>query len=83
MLTDDPGDLDRVADIKRTFPGLNIRFAVSLRRDIAQFLGPPQDGGTGSHDRKSDENVSDILGELVSESQLEAQEDAARRPRRK
>ena len=38
ILTDDPGDLDRVADIKRTFPGLNIRFAVSLRRDIAQFL---------------------------------------------
>jgi hypothetical protein len=31
ILTDDPGDLDRVADIKRTFPGLNIRFAVSLR----------------------------------------------------
>ncbi len=39
ILTDDPGDLDRVADIKRTFPGLNIRFAISLRRDIAQFLG--------------------------------------------
>ncbi|MDH5642393.1 MAG: GAF domain-containing protein, partial [Nitrospira sp.] len=39
ILTDDPGNLDRVQDIKRTFPGLNIRFAVSLRRDIAQFLG--------------------------------------------
>ncbi|MFO0708169.1 MAG: GAF domain-containing protein, partial [Nitrospira sp.] len=38
ILTDDPGDLDRVQDIKRTFPGLNIRFAVSLRRDISQFL---------------------------------------------
>lgn len=75
ILTDDPGDLDRVQDIKRTFPGLNIRFAVSLRRDIAQFLGvstaPPDTTN------KLNENVSDILGELVTEAQLEASEDAA------
>jgi type II secretory ATPase GspE/PulE/Tfp pilus assembly ATPase PilB-like protein len=77
ILTDDPGDLDRVADIKRTFPGLNIRFAVSLRRDIAQFLGSTTglaDGGIG---RKLDENVSDILGELVNEAQEAAAEDNA------
>ena len=76
ILTDDPGDLDRVQDIKRTFPGLNIRFAVSLRRDIAQFLtsvtGPSDGGG-----RKLDENVSDILGELVTEAQAEAMEESA------
>ena len=78
ILTDDPGDLDRVADIKRTFPGLNIRFAISLRRDIAQFLSSATgqgQGDTGST-RKLDENVSDILGELVNESQEEAKEDA-------
>ncbi|MBM4126265.1 MAG: GspE/PulE family protein [Nitrospira sp.] len=76
ILTDDPGNLDRVQDIKRTFPGLNIRFAVSLRRDIAQFLG----SSTGQSDtgtRKLDENVSDILGELVTEAQAEAMEDAS------
>jgi type II secretory ATPase GspE/PulE/Tfp pilus assembly ATPase PilB-like protein len=76
ILTDDPGDLDRVADIKRTFPGLNIRFAVSLRRDIVQFLN----SATGQADaggRKLDENVSDILGELTSEAQAEALEDAS------
>lgn len=76
ILTDDPGDLDRVQDIKRTFPGLNIRFAVSLRRDIAQFLG----AATGQSDtggRKLDENVSDILGELVTEAQAEAMEEAS------
>ena len=76
ILTDDPGDLDRVQDIKRTFPGLNIRFAVSLRRDIAQFLG----SATGQSDtggRKLDENVSDILGELVTEAQAEALEDSS------
>jgi type II secretory ATPase GspE/PulE/Tfp pilus assembly ATPase PilB-like protein len=78
ILTDDPGDLDRVADIKRTFPGLNIRFAISLRRDIAQFLGSATGQGqsdTGST-RKLDENVSDILGELVNEAQEAASEDA-------
>ena len=78
ILTDDPGDLDRVQDIKRTFPGLNIRFAVSLRRDIAQFLasaiGQNDAGGGG---RKLDENVTDILGELVTEAQAEAMEDAS------
>jgi type II secretory ATPase GspE/PulE/Tfp pilus assembly ATPase PilB-like protein len=78
ILTDDPGDLDRVADIKRTFPGLNIRFAISLRRDMAQFLSSTTGQGQGDtgNTRKLDENVSDILGELVSESQEEAAEDA-------
>ena len=76
ILTDDPGDLDRVADIKRTFPGLNIRFAISLRRDIAQFLSAATGQGDSAISRKLDENVSDILGELVSESQEEAAEDA-------
>jgi type II secretory ATPase GspE/PulE/Tfp pilus assembly ATPase PilB-like protein len=75
VLTDDPGDLDRVQDIKRTFPGLNIRFAVSLRKDIAQFLASST--GQPEATAKLNENVSDILGELVNESQLEAQEEAS------
>ncbi len=75
ILTDDPGDLDRVADIKRTFPGLNIRFAVSLRRDIAQFLSSSTSQGDAGG-RKLDENVSDILGELVTEAQAEAMEES-------
>lgn len=77
ILTDDPGDLDRVADIKRTFPGLNIRFAISLRRDITQFLGSATGQGMGDtgSTRKLDENVSDILGELVNETQETAAED--------
>jgi type II secretory ATPase GspE/PulE/Tfp pilus assembly ATPase PilB-like protein len=76
ILTDDPGNLDRVQDIKRTFPGLNIRFAVSLRRDIVQFLNAATGQGDTSG-RKLDENVSDILGELVTEAQAEAAEDAS------
>ena len=77
ILTDDPGDLDRVQDIKRTFPGLNIRFAVSLRRDIAQFLASATGQSDAGGGRKLDENVSDILGELVTEAQAEAMEEAA------
>ena len=78
ILTDDPSDLDRVADIKRTFPGLNIRFAISLRRDIAQFLGSAtgQGDSSSSNNRKLDENVSDILGELVNEAQEAMAEDS-------
>lgn len=76
ILTDDPGNLDRVQDIKRTFPGLNIRFAVSLRRDIAQFLNSAT-GASDTGGRKLDENVSDILGELVTEAQSEAMEESA------
>jgi type II secretory ATPase GspE/PulE/Tfp pilus assembly ATPase PilB-like protein len=75
ILTDDPGDLDRVADIKRTFPGLNIRFAVSLRRDISQFLQSATGGGDGGGGRKLDENISDILGELVTDAQEETMEE--------
>jgi type II secretory ATPase GspE/PulE/Tfp pilus assembly ATPase PilB-like protein len=80
ILTDDPSDLDRVADIKRTFPGLNIRFAISLRRDIAQFLGSATgqgDSSSNNNSRKLDENVSDILGELVNEAQEAASADDA------
>ena len=77
ILTDDPGNLDRVQDIKRTFPGLNIRFAVSLRRDIAQFLATATGQSDAGGGRKLDENVSDILGELVTEAQAEAMEESA------
>ena len=77
VLTDDPGDLDRVQDIKRTFPGLTIRFAVSLRRDIAQFLTSATGQSDAGSGRKLDENVSDILGELVTEAQAEAMEDSS------
>lgn len=75
ILIDDPNDLDRAQDIQRMFPGQTIRFAVSLKRDIAQFFrvatgqvdpGLPADGGS----------ISDILGELVNEAQQEQQEDA-------
>ena len=38
VLIDDPNDLDKIQDIKRSFPGQSIKFSVCLRRDIGQFI---------------------------------------------
>src|SRR5207249_2149507 len=66
-------------DIKRTFPGMNIRFAVGLRRDIAQFLlaATGQVEALDSKDTLADTqgSISDILGELVTEAEQEQQEE--------
>lgn len=77
ILIDDPNDLDRVQDIQRMFPGQSIRFAVGLRRDIAQFLraatgqSDPAPAGAGL----DSSSITDILGELVNEAQQEQQEE--------
>ena len=73
VLIDDPNDLDKVQDIKRSFPGQTIRFAVGLRRDILQLL---RIATGGQADPTAKGSVSDILGELISETQLEQQEEA-------
>jgi type II secretory ATPase GspE/PulE/Tfp pilus assembly ATPase PilB-like protein len=82
ILIDDPGDLDKSQDIKRTFPGMSIRFAVGLRRDIAQFLLAATGQMESSDTRNSTadtqgSSISDILGELVTEAEQEQQEEAA------
>jgi len=64
IMLDNPGDLDKIQDIKRTFPGQTLRFAVGLRRDIVQLLKV----ATGDTEIQIKGNISDILGELVSES---------------
>ena len=46
VLTSDPHDLDKGWDVRRTFPGMTIRYAVSLRRDIEQFLHLARGQGT-------------------------------------
>ena len=66
VLIDDPHDLDKYLDIRRAFPGLTIRFAVGLRRDIAQFL-------LAATDRAEDWSMSEILDELVKEARREEQ----------
>jgi len=76
VVIDDPHDLDKGQDVRRAFPGLTLRFAVGLRRDILQFL----QGAMGEQDAASygrAESVSDILGDLVTEAQQEQQEQQA------
>jgi type II secretory ATPase GspE/PulE/Tfp pilus assembly ATPase PilB-like protein len=64
VLTSDPHDLDKGWDVRRTFPGMTIRYAVGLRRDIEQFLHLARGQGTSG-------SIGAILGELVNEIHLE------------
>lgn len=48
VLTNDPHDLGKGWDVRRSFPGTTIRFAVGLRRDIEQFLNAVTGQGAGS-----------------------------------
>ena len=65
VLTNDPHDFDKGWDVRRTFPGMTIRYAVGLRRDIEQFLHLAKGQGTSG-------SIGAILGELVNEIHLEA-----------
>jgi type II secretory ATPase GspE/PulE/Tfp pilus assembly ATPase PilB-like protein len=64
VLTSDPHDLDKGWDVRRTFPGMTIRYAVGLRRDIEQFLHLAKGQGTSG-------SIGAILGELINEIHLE------------
>lgn len=65
VLTNDPHDLDKGWDVRRAFPGMTIRYAVGLRRDIEQFLHL----ATGQGPKGS---IGAILGELVHEIHRES-----------
>lgn len=69
VIIDNPRDLERRLDIRRAFPGMTHRLAVGLRSDIDQFL-------QAAIGRASAESLNDILGELVSETQIEQREEA-------
>ncbi|MGZ8394978.1 MAG: GspE/PulE family protein, partial [Nitrospira sp.] len=69
VLIDDPHNPDKLLDVRRAFPGQTILYRVGLRRDIEQYVSVVLG-------RESDEAITDILGELVSEAQLEEQQNA-------
>ena len=58
VLTSDPHDLDKGWDVRRTFPGMTIRYSVGLRRDIEQFLHLATGQGISG-------SIGAILGELT------------------
>jgi type II secretory ATPase GspE/PulE/Tfp pilus assembly ATPase PilB-like protein len=64
VLTIDPHDFDKSWDARRTFPGMTIRYAVGLRRDIEQFIHLASSQGTSG-------SIGAILGELVNDIHLE------------
>ncbi|NWF71505.1 MAG: Flp pilus assembly complex ATPase component TadA [Nitrospirae bacterium] len=64
VLIDNPHDLDRGHDIRRSFPGMTIRYALGLRCDIERFLSDT----IGNTDCGS---IADTLGELVHDAHQE------------
>ncbi|BCA55201.1 putative Type IV pilus assembly protein PilB [Nitrospira sp. KM1] len=68
VLIDNPHDLEKGHDIRRAFPGLTIRFSVSLRRDIERYLMV----AAGETDMGS---ITDTLGELRLEARSERDAD--------
>ena len=70
VLMDDPHNVEKRLDVRRAFPGMTVHHKVGLRQDIDQFLSV----ASGEH---SEDVITDILGELVSESQWEEQQNAS------
>ncbi|MEY4704446.1 MAG: hypothetical protein RL042_642 [Nitrospirota bacterium] len=68
VLTSDPHDLDKRWDVRRTFPGMTVRYTVGLRRDVEQFLHLARGQGTGG-------SIGAILGELANEIHREPADD--------
>jgi type II secretory ATPase GspE/PulE/Tfp pilus assembly ATPase PilB-like protein len=73
ILIDDPNDLDKIQDIKRSFPGQSIKLAVGLRRDILQFVRAT----TGEQDSTAKGDFASILTELEGEAVEQKTEEAA------
>jgi type II secretory ATPase GspE/PulE/Tfp pilus assembly ATPase PilB-like protein len=69
VLIDDPQHPDKLLDVRRAFPHQAISYRVGLRRDIEQFLAV-------ASGRDSETEITEILGELVSEAQLEEQQNS-------
>jgi type II secretory ATPase GspE/PulE/Tfp pilus assembly ATPase PilB-like protein/GAF domain-containing protein len=71
VLLDDPSDMDKVRNIKMTFPKKEIQFKVGLRADITDYLtSTPVTGDDRKRENdKSAENVSALLESLISENE--------------
>lgn len=70
ILIDDPSNLDKVRNIKMTFPKKEIQFKVGLRADIVDFLVSSSAENKSENDSPADEsdNVSTLLESLISEA---------------
>jgi type II secretory ATPase GspE/PulE/Tfp pilus assembly ATPase PilB-like protein len=73
VLTRDPHNLERGWDVRRSFPGMSIRYSVGLRCDVEQFLGT-----CTSHDGAP--TIGTLLTELVEDAPPESIPDLAANP---
>lgn len=69
VLIDDPHHPDKCLDVRRAFPNQTIVYHVGLRADIERWLSDVSG-------REAGDPITNILGELVSEAQLEEQQNA-------
>jgi type II secretory ATPase GspE/PulE/Tfp pilus assembly ATPase PilB-like protein len=84
VLIDDPNDLDKIQDIKRSFPGQSIKFSVCLRRDIGQFIkrstgaaaSPAATLGGATDPGSLDELQAMMIDEATEEAQADASADS-------
>lgn len=65
VLTQDPHDVEKGWDVRRSFPGMSIRYAVGLRWDIERFLDVVKKPELSPH-------ICTILNELVEDLPLES-----------
>lgn len=70
VLIDNPHDLEKGVDIRRAFPGMIIRFAVSLQRDIERYL-------QAAVGRTEAGSIAQTLGELVNDAHVEEQRESS------
>lgn len=78
VLIDDPSKMDKVRNIKMTFPRREIQFKVGLKADIRDYLlgTPAEDDDHEEEVHHSDtENVSALLESLISEQDATIVED--------
>ncbi len=60
---DDPHDLKRIDEIKALFPGKQLKFVVSFKQDILDFIK------LFTHDEKEMAEIDDILSQLQEETE--------------
>jgi len=74
ILINDPYSFQKIQDIKRLFPSMEIKFYVGLREDILKFVNSvAMDLGSAA----SKESMAAILGEMATQDQERPEETAA------
>jgi type II secretory ATPase GspE/PulE/Tfp pilus assembly ATPase PilB-like protein len=71
ILIDDPRAYDKIRDVKRLFPGKEIKCAVALREDILKYINA---AGANLDKKNSHESITAILGQLDTAQEDEQDE---------